>query len=160
MYHGIKFSAAGKCVEIPAQHRIPPAVNVCTFPVIEQDRWVWVWMGDAALADTSRIPRALGHEDPEYLIGTGELAYDANYQLIHDNLLDLTHLSFVHEKTLGRGSLVWGAAQPIFLPLERDVRVQRWLRNHTVAHYMTAAEGARGDHWVQPAFGGGVPETS
>ena len=67
-------------------------------------------MGHAARADPSLIPRALGHEDPDYTVETGELHYDANYQLIHDNLLDLTHLSYVHEHTLGRKSSEWGRA--------------------------------------------------
>jgi nitrite reductase/ring-hydroxylating ferredoxin subunit len=151
MYHGIKFSAAGKCVEIPAQDQIPAAVKVRTYPVVEKDRWVWVWMGDTALADTSLVPRALGHEDPGHLIGTGQLSYEANFQLIHDNLLDLTHLSFVHEKTLARGSMSWGTARPIVSPLERGVRVARWLRGRSTPPYVGAAQQAW-DSWASFDF--------
>jgi phenylpropionate dioxygenase-like ring-hydroxylating dioxygenase large terminal subunit len=152
MYHGLKFAASGQCVEIPSQEKIPTGVAVRSYPVVEQDRWVWVWMGDAALADVSVIPRAIGHDDPDYMVETGELHYDANYQLIHDNLLDLTHLSYVHENTLGRKSTKWGQEQPIFTPLERGVRVQRWLRDHTAASYMPAPEGTRMDHWASYDF--------
>lgn len=147
MYHGLKFSASGACVEIPSTDRIPKGVAVRTFPVVEQDRWVWVWMGEAARADPSLIPRAIGHEDPAYTLGTGELHYNANYQLIHDNLLDLTHLSYVHENTLGRKSTSWGQAQPTFTPLDRGVRVQRWLRNTSGASYAPLPDGTRVDQW-------------
>jgi vanillate O-demethylase monooxygenase subunit len=147
MYHGIKFAASGRCIEIPGQDRIPSGVSVRAYPVVEQDRWVWVWMGDVARADVSLIPRALGHEDPDYIIDTGELFYDANYQLIHDNLLDLTHLSYVHENTLGRKSLEWGKAQPTVESLRYGVRVARWIRNHTVPGYVPAPPGMRIDQW-------------
>jgi vanillate O-demethylase monooxygenase subunit len=147
MYHGIKFAASGQCVEIPGQERIPAGVSVRSYPVVEQDRWVWVWMGDVAKADASLIPRALGHEDADYIIDTGELFYDANYQLIHDNLLDLTHLSYVHEKTLGRKNMEWGRVQPIVGALPHGVRVARWIRNHTVPPYVSAQPDLRIDQW-------------
>ena len=67
-------------------------------------------MGDSASADPALIPKALNHSDPDWFMQTGQLAYEANYELINDNLLDLTHLSYVHEKTLGRNSMSWGKA--------------------------------------------------
>jgi vanillate O-demethylase monooxygenase subunit len=147
MYHGLKFPASGACLEIPSSDRIPKGVGVRTFPVVEQDRWVWVWMGQAARADHSLIPRAIGHEDPAYTVATGELHYDANYQLIHDNLLDLTHLSYVHENTLGRKNTSWGQTQPSFTPIDRGVRVERWLRNVPSASYAPEPDGTRVDQW-------------
>src|SRR5258708_29361462 len=47
MYHGLKFSASGMCVEIPSSDIIPAGVAVRSFPVVDQDRWIWVWIGDA-----------------------------------------------------------------------------------------------------------------
>ena len=152
MYHGLKFAASGACIEIPSTDRIPKGVAVRTFPVLEQDRWVWVWMGDAARADPALIPRALGHEDPDYTVATGELHYDANYQLIHDNLLDLTHLSYVHENTLGRKNTSWGQTQPMLQPIERGVRVQRWLRDSLAASYAPEPDGTRVDQWSSYDF--------
>ena len=152
MYHGLKFSASGDCVEIPSSERIPKGVAVRSFPVLEQDRWIWVWMGEATRADPALIPRALGHEDPEYTIETGELDYDANYQLIHDNLLDLTHLSYVHENTLGRKNTSWGQTQPTSEPIERGVRVQRWLRDSFAASYAPVQDGTRVDQWSSYDF--------
>ena len=71
---------------------------------------MWLWMGDPTSADPALIPEALGHDHPDWLMQTGQLAYEANYELINDNLLDLTHLSYVHEKTLGRNNMSWGEA--------------------------------------------------
>lgn len=152
MYHGMKFAASGQCIEIPAQDSIPAGVRIRAYPVVEKDQWVWVWMGDTSRADVSLIPTAIGHEGSEYKIAIGELRYAANYQLIHDNLLDLTHLSYVHQNTLGRNSPTWGQARPIVIPLERGVRVQRWLRNHPVAPYIPVMEGVRFDHWASYDF--------
>jgi vanillate O-demethylase monooxygenase subunit len=152
MYHGMKFAASGQCIEIPAQDSIPSGMRVRSYPVVEKDRWVWVWMGDVARADPSLIPDAIGHAGPDYRIAVGELRYDANYQLIHDNLLDLTHLSYVHQNTLGRNSPTWGQARPVVTTLERGVRVQRWLRDHPVAPYMPAPAGTRRDQWASYDF--------
>ena len=152
MYHGLKFAASGECVEIPSSDRIPKGVAVRSFPIVEQDRWIWVWMGAAARADPALIPRALGHEDPDYTVETGELHYDANYQLIHDNLLDLTHLSYVHENTLGRKNTSWGRTQPMFQSIERGVRVQRWLRDTLAASYAPVSDGTRVDQWSSYDF--------
>jgi Vanillate O-demethylase oxygenase C-terminal domain/Rieske [2Fe-2S] domain len=152
MYHGLKFAASGECVEIPSSDRIPKGVAVRSFPIVEHDRWIWVWMGEAARADPALIPRALGHEGPDYTVETGELHYDANYQLIHDNLLDLTHLSYVHENTLGRKSTSWGQTQPMFQSFERGVRVQRWLRDSFAASYAPLPDGTRVDQWSSYDF--------
>jgi vanillate O-demethylase monooxygenase subunit len=137
MYHGIKFSAEGRCVEIPAQDQIPPGLKVRSYPVVEKDRWVWVWMGAAAAADASLIPTALNHDHPDYHMRTGEMAYEANYQLVHDNLLDLTHLAFVHEKTLGAtGDRLWSTVQPMVMALERGVRISRWFPGRSRPRYV------------------------
>jgi vanillate O-demethylase monooxygenase subunit len=86
MYHGLKFAPSGKCVEVPGQDLIPSTAMVRSYPVVEQDCWVWLWMGDPALADPALIPAALGHADPDWLMQTGQLAYEANYELINDYL--------------------------------------------------------------------------
>src|SRR5262249_53285941 len=132
MYHGLKFAPSGKCIEIPQQDIIPSTAVVRSYPVVEQDCWMWVWMGDPALAERALIPRALNHNDPDWLTLTGELAYDANYELINDNLLDLSHLSYVHQSTLGRNSMSWGESRPRTTRLQRGLRIERCVVNHHV----------------------------
>jgi phenylpropionate dioxygenase-like ring-hydroxylating dioxygenase large terminal subunit len=138
MYHGLKFAADGRCIEIPGQPVIPPNAMVRTYPVAESGAWIWVWMGDAAAADPALIPYTTSEDDPDWHIRTGCLDYAANYQLINDNLLDLSHLSYAHEKTLGRGAPAWANQRPRVTRLDRGLRFQRWFTNHRASHYMRA----------------------
>jgi phenylpropionate dioxygenase-like ring-hydroxylating dioxygenase large terminal subunit len=137
MYHGLKFAASGACVEIPGQSVVPPHARVRAYPAVEQDCWVWLWMGEPALADPALIPRALNHGDPEWWMQTGELAYEANYRLINDNLLDLAHLSYVHENTLGRNSMAWADSRPTVAPIPRGLRIARWVVNNPAPAYVS-----------------------
>ena len=88
-------------MEAPAQQRIPPQAKVRTFPVVERHRWLWIWMGDAEAADPSLIPDTHWLDDPARRSLDGYIHYDVNYLLIADNLLDFSHLPFVHPTTLG-----------------------------------------------------------
>jgi len=148
MYHGLKFAPSGKCVEIPQQDIIPSTAVVRSYPVVEQDCWVWIWMGDPALADRTLIPQALNHGHPGWFMLTGELAYDANYELINDNLLDLSHLSYVHQNTLGRNSMSWGESRPKTTRIERGLRVERWVVNHPRPNYLALPPGSLSDMWA------------
>jgi len=148
MYHGLKFAASGQCVEIPGQIVVPPHARVRAYPVVEQDCWVWVWMGEPDLADPALIPDARGHGHPEWWMQTGQLAYEANYQLINDNLLDLSHLSYVHENTLGRNSMSWGNSKPQVGRIERGLRIARWVVNNPAPKYLDQPKGMLTDMWA------------
>jgi phenylpropionate dioxygenase-like ring-hydroxylating dioxygenase large terminal subunit len=125
MYHGLKFDADGRCIEIPGQDRIPPSMKVRTFPIIERSKWIWIWMGDAAKADPSLIVDTHWLEDPAWRSLEGYTHYDTAYELIADNLLDLAHLPYVHASTLG-GSEDYAQNRPKVEVLERGIRVTRW----------------------------------
>jgi vanillate O-demethylase monooxygenase subunit len=125
MYHGLKFDTSGQCVEAPAQQRIPPKARVRSFPVVERNRWIWIWMGDPEAADPALIPDTHWLADPAWRSLDGYIHYDVNYLLIADNLLDFSHLPFVHPTTLG-GSEDYAAAQPRVERLEDGVRITRW----------------------------------
>ena len=66
MYHGLLFNTEGHCVEIPGQDRIPPQAKVRTFPIVEKHQWIWIWVGDASLADPCQIPDTHWLDDPEW----------------------------------------------------------------------------------------------
>lgn len=146
MYHGLKFAPDGRCIEIPGQVNIPAKAAVKSYPVVEHGSWIWVWPGDAARADVYLLPETIATSDADWQIETGFLDYAAHYQLINDNLLDLLHLSFVHAKTLGRGTPQWANQRPNIIPLPRGVRFQRWFENCLPAHYM-AGRGDAFDMW-------------
>lgn len=127
-YHGLTFDVSGKCIRVPSQSRIPERARVRRFPVAERCRFVWIWMGDPALADEGLIPEHLYsyNDDPHWAMVGGLLHVKANYQLLIDNLMDLTHETFLHMKTIGT---VHVAETPL-AKVERDdtgVTVTRWM---------------------------------
>jgi len=127
MYHGFKFAPSGKCIEIPGQARIPPQAGVRRYPIVEKYSGAWVWMGDPARADESLIPHFVGIDDPAWVMKPGRMDYDANYVLINDNLLDLSHIAFLHNRTLGAALTPEGTMRPTVTRLERCVRIENWL---------------------------------
>ena len=96
-YHGLQFDRSGQCVAAPTQDRIPPSALVRSYPVV--DRWglVWIWMGDAELSDDRLIINIENHANPEWKITTGDaLTCACNYRYLTDNLLDPSHVAWVH----------------------------------------------------------------
>ncbi len=98
-YHGLKFDAGGRCVEAPGLDRIPPQAKVKSYPLALRNKWLFVWMGDPARAEERLLPDNFSNAHPDWRNKPGYLHYDTPYLLICDNLLDFTHLSYVHEKT-------------------------------------------------------------
>jgi vanillate O-demethylase monooxygenase subunit len=135
MYHGLLFDKTGKCIEIPSQDFIPPAAKVRAYPVVERFKWIWIWMGDADKADASLVPDTHYLDDAGWRGTPGYLHYAANYLLITDNLLDFSHLSYVHETTLG-GTSKYAGTRPKVTRNERGVRVERWLIDDEPAPFL------------------------
>ncbi|HWL47170.1 MAG TPA: aromatic ring-hydroxylating dioxygenase subunit alpha [Sphingomonadaceae bacterium] len=128
MYHGLLFDPDGKVVEIPGQELVPRKARVRAYPVAERHSWLWVWMGDPALADEALIPPAVGLDDPDYILGHGQLDYAAEARLINDNLLDFSHLTFVHARSFGSGPECAATLAEI-TPIDRGIRYARWIEN-------------------------------
>ncbi len=128
MYHGMLFDEDGQCIQIPGQDTIPPRARVKSYPAATRHSWIWVWMGDPALADKALIPPAVGFDDPDYILGRGFLDYEAEARLINDNLLDFSHLSYVHAESFGAGP-EFADRLARTIPLDRGVRFQRWITN-------------------------------
>jgi vanillate O-demethylase monooxygenase subunit len=147
MYHGLKFEPSGRCIEIPGQQSIPERARVRRFPAVDRHSWVWVWMGDAALADPALIPAAVGLDDPVWSLRSGRIDYQANHMLIHDNLCDFSHIAYVHEKTFGGGDDRIAKTRPKISTLPRGIRVERWSLNAPTRSYtgVTTAQ----DRWLR-----------
>jgi phenylpropionate dioxygenase-like ring-hydroxylating dioxygenase large terminal subunit len=105
-YHGLKFDAQGTCVEIPGLSSIPAKARVRSYPVISKNNWAFIWMGEPSKADATMLPDNFSCQHPDWQNIPGYLRYDTPYLLICDNLLDFSHLSFVHEKTLGGSTAI------------------------------------------------------
>ncbi|MEZ5656979.1 MAG: aromatic ring-hydroxylating dioxygenase subunit alpha [Burkholderiaceae bacterium] len=134
MYHGLRFDAQGRCVEVPGQTRVPSRACVRTYPVVERKRWLWVWMGDPALADAALIPDTFSLADPGWRMKPGYKKFAAALLLITDNLLDFSHLSYVHEKTFGGSSAIAEIPHEV-TETENGLRVVRKVMNTVPAPY-------------------------
>ncbi|HVL56564.1 MAG TPA: aromatic ring-hydroxylating dioxygenase subunit alpha [Burkholderiaceae bacterium] len=100
-YHGLEMGCDGKAVGMPGQRvRGFPAVR--SFPVVERYGFVWVWPGDAQRADPAKIPQLAWAESPEWAYGGGLYHIACDYRLMIDNLMDLTHETYVHSTSIGQ----------------------------------------------------------
>jgi phenylpropionate dioxygenase-like ring-hydroxylating dioxygenase large terminal subunit len=126
-YHGLVYNSEGRCVFMPSQKTINPAARVRSYPVAEKHRFVWVWTGDPALADPDKIPDLHWNDDPDWA-GDGKLIHlDCGYKLIVDNLMDLTHETFVHGASIGQRSITEVPFEVTHGP--DSATVTRWMRD-------------------------------
>lgn len=141
MYHGIKFAPNGKCIEIPGQSHISERACVRAFPVVERNNWIWVWMGEAEKADEALIPFAIGPGDPEWTMRASHMHVDANYRLEIANLADLSHLAWVHQKSLGgadpQTQHQYTHIEPKMTMGERAMRTEYVVDNVPAPHFLT-----------------------
>jgi vanillate O-demethylase monooxygenase subunit len=122
-YHGMQFGPSGHCLVIPSGGPIAARMCVRSYPIIEQWQWLWIWMGDPALADPALIPeiepfgfgRTGWHHET-----SGMLPVAANYLLPFENLLDASHITFLHHGLIDSGDV---AALPF-----RTAQEGNWLR--------------------------------
>jgi vanillate O-demethylase monooxygenase subunit len=152
MYHGFLYDGAGRCIDIPGHDRIPPKAKLRSYAVVEQHRWIWVWMGDAAAADGSRIPDTHWVADTEWACTSpGYIHYDANYLLVNDNLLDFSHFSYVHPTTVG-ASEEYARLRSKVDRIDNGVRITRWFMDRPPAPFVAGVLERRGvtgnvDRW-------------
>lgn len=128
MYHGWKYGPDGKCVEIPGQAAIPERARVRSFPVVEKDNWIWLWMGDPAKADPALICFAVGPDHPDWNIRTSKMLVNSNYRLELANLADLTHIAWTHDQTFG-GTPAYSQAKMQYQMTPHGLDYEFWLRN-------------------------------
>lgn len=112
-YHGMCFDVDGTCTEIPGQKAIPDRARVKAYPVAERLRLIWVWMGDPALADETTVPDLPWLDDSGWSVTGGTIRYNCHYLLLIDNLLDLSHTTFVHQATIGTDDVAWTPSSAI-----------------------------------------------
>lgn len=152
-YHGLRFAADGRCVHNPhGDHAIPKAAAVRTCAVRERDRLVWLWAGDAAKADESLIPDySRVTSAPDDATVRGYMPTDCNYQLLADNILDVSHVDFLHAGFLGSGALTPCKPQVADVS-DRSVRVA-WLSSGDPAPQVfdvhLREQGRPTDQWTE-----------
>ena len=146
-YHGLAFDGRGRCTFMPSQETINPSASVRAFPIVERHRFIWIWPGDPALADPAAIPDLHWNHDPAWA-GDGKLiSVKCDYRLVVDNLMDLTHETYVHASSIGNRSV---AEAPFDVThSDRFATVTRWMRDVDPPPFWAGQLGKPGkvDRW-------------
>lgn len=145
-YHGLRFDGAGQCIHNPFSELIPPGTAVESLPVVARHGILWFWPGDADKADSALIPDFAILDDPTPMARKAT-RMNANYELLADNLMDLSHIEFVHANSFQSGGAllkgnhqarqdndgsIWSCWEvhdvpaPRFAQALQDVPVDRW----------------------------------
>lgn len=148
-YHGLEFGADGQCKHNP-HGTFSSALRVTSYPLEERDGILWIWMGDAEAADPDTIIRFPKLADPGYVSITSRIHVEANYQLINDNLLDLSHSEYIHplfqSPEIGPGALSSVASEG----QEHNVVWSKVLMRNITSHQFAAMtdDRPRIDNWI------------
>lgn len=154
-YHGMLYNGQGQCLEIPGQDMVPPRARVKKYHVEEKDSIIWIWFGSDEAAEPSCTPPDYAvHSSGDYIWDGAAYYYEAPYQLIHDNLLDLSHLGYVHLQTIGGDAKTHMNAEMNVTAEADNVRVVRHMPNSTPPPTYTAAYPFTGliDRWQEIEF--------
>ena len=111
---------------MPSQETINPSACVRSYPAVQKYRFIWVWMGNPSMADESKIPDMHWNDDPEWAGDGKMIEVKCNYRLVVDNLMDLTHETFVHAGSIGDRNV---AEAPFDVHYdEHTATVTRWMK--------------------------------
>lgn len=127
-YHGLQFDGTGACVKNPhGDGKIPSQCRVKSYPLVEKHSLLWIWMGDEA-PRPEKIPDYGMLAKPEvYRTSRGYTHIAANYELMGENLLDLSHVPYLHEGLLGSPGMA--SALPDVREEGGMLHVDRWMPN-------------------------------
>lgn len=96
-YHGIEFDSSGACVHNPnGRGALPAALSVRNYPLRTVSGAIWIWFGDTEVAARTDPPRYSFLDQEGFSVVRGNVYLNAHYELVTDNLLDLTHVDFLH----------------------------------------------------------------
>lgn len=104
-YHGLLLGTDGRCREMPGGDAPNAAVRAPAYTAIERYGFIWVWIGDQGAADESLLPDLWMTVAPGWRVGGGTYHVACDYRLLIDNLMDLTHETYVHASSIGQKEL-------------------------------------------------------
>ena len=132
-YHGLRFDATGACVHVPCSDRIPRNAAVRSYLIESRYGLLWIWMGHPGRARVGDILQVEHWNEPGWGHTAGDsMSVDCNYLLVTDNLLDPSHVSWVHPSSFGGGAST--AVTPVdVVASPRGVCASRWIRSVEVA---------------------------
>lgn len=151
-YHGLVFNPQGRCTHMPSQETLNPSACVKTYPLVERHRFVWIWMGEPAKADPDLIPDVFQNQHPDWSGDGGITDLACDYRLLVDNLMDLTHETYVHGSSIGNDAV----AEAPFTVRHTDDKVflTRWMLDIDPPPFFKKQLGKPGnvDRWQMITF--------
>lgn len=149
-YHGLAFAPDGTCVRNPYSDRIPAAATIPSWACVERDGMIWMWGGEPGAANPARIPDFGDVADrPGRKVLRGYTHVKAPYEYCTDNLLDLSHIEFVHKGTFGGEGVIFAGEHSVID--EGETLHSNWWMPGVPAPAPTRppfAEGQLTDHWL------------
>jgi len=135
-YHGLRMNPDGTCSSMVGQ-RVRAFPSIRSFPVVERYGFIWVWPGDAELADPAKIHHLAWAEDPAWAYGGGLYHIKCDFRLMIDNLMDLTHETYVHATSIGQAEIE--EAPPATRTIGDEVVTSRYMHNIKPPPFWAAA---------------------
>ncbi|MEH3047304.1 aromatic ring-hydroxylating dioxygenase subunit alpha [Sphingomonas adhaesiva] len=125
-YHGLLIGPDGAAQEMPIKaEAVPKGICVQRYPIVERHRFVWVWIGDPALADPATVPDFWPCSAPGWTFDGGYNHIACDFRLVIDNLMDLSHETYVHQGSIGQIEIT---ETPIETSVsDGEVTVSRWM---------------------------------
>ena len=142
-YHGLVFDRSGHCARVPGGSKPPPGARVRSYPVISRYGFLWVWMGDPDKANENRLVTVEHWDSPAWGRNMGgAMTVDCNYLFITDNLLDPSHVDWVHRSSFGNHSC---AEEPVASKVSAEgVVAERWLYDVEIPPFYLPLIGFKG----------------
>ncbi|HLZ83593.1 MAG TPA: aromatic ring-hydroxylating dioxygenase subunit alpha [Caulobacteraceae bacterium] len=147
-YHGLEFALDGRCVANPHGHT-PTSARLARYPLVERHSLLWVWMGEEDRVDDTLIPDFHLLEDRAHRTIRGRLQTSAHFELITDNLMDLSHVGYLHKEGLGSDAIKDGRHE--VLQAGTTLQSNRWCPNGAAPPVWAALFGGYAkpvDHWL------------
>ena len=150
-YHGLQFGPDGQCVHNPqGAGKITRGARVQSYPVAERHGFVWIWMGAVESAEYSLIPDLSQWEDkPDHIPVRGYIRPKANYELLTDNLMDLSHALYLHSGGIGSAAIERAKSEVVVAG--RSVTSNLWMPDELPSPYYSARFNNYQqpvDHWL------------
>lgn len=126
-YHGFQFAADGECQKVPSQSGVPQNSHLRSYPLVERGDLIWIWTGAVDLADPNKIPdlESIGIGCDDWAVEQHPaISVQARYTLMIENLLDLSHISFIHSTSIPGGGAVAQIPAKV-IETENSLTVQR-----------------------------------
>lgn len=127
-YHGLEFDATGVCVHNPHITGDSTRLRTKRFATARKYGAVWIWYGEPDQADISKLPDFSYLDKPGYTVIHGMMPVKANFRLVIDNLLDLSHAEYIHQNTVGTPGASTAVKATVSVG-ENQLCVQRKLSN-------------------------------